>query len=68
LNELTEASRDKQLENFVYKEGGWGWVVVIATGYTFGILMGLINNYALIYNELDVVYNQTENRVFYAGN
>jgi hypothetical protein len=51
----------------VYKEGGWGWVVVVACGYTFGILMGLINNYALIYNELDVVYNGTENHIVYAG-
>ena len=51
----------------VYKEGGWGWIVVIATGYSFGIIIGLINNYALIYNEFDRVYNQTENHVFYAG-
>ena len=54
--------------DFNYKEGGWGWMVVVATGYCFGILIGMINNYALIYNELDTVYNGTvKNHVVYCG-
>ena len=58
---------EKPPKDFVYKEGGWGWVVVIATSYCFGILVGMMNNYALIYNKLEIVYNGTENHVFYAG-
>jgi len=62
-------SRDIKIrdDELIYKEGGWGWVVVLATGYSFGIIIGLINNYALIYNEFDKVYAQTENHIFYAG-
>ena len=52
---------------FVYKEGGFGWIVVLATGYCFGVLIGMINNYALILNEIDRVYNETENHVVYSG-
>ncbi len=54
-------------QDFKYKEGGFGWIVVIATGYCFGVLIGMINNYALILNELDRVYNETENHVLYSG-
>jgi hypothetical protein len=71
---LDETNDSKLLKNeknvhqdFVYKEGGFGWVVVIATGYCFGVLIGMINNYALILNELDRVYNDTENHVLYSG-
>lgn len=53
--------------DFIHAEGGWGWIVVLATGYCFGCLMGMINNYALIYNEFDKVYNGTPNHIFYAG-
>ena len=52
---------------FVYKEGGWGWVVVGATAYCFAILIGMANNYALIHNQFVIVYNNTENHVFYSG-
>jgi len=58
---------DKQNEQFEYKEGGYGWVVVVATGYCFGILIGMLNNYSLLYNELDRVYNNTQNHVLYSG-
>lgn len=58
---------EKPPKDFVYKEGGWGWVVVIATSYCFGILVGMMNNYALIYNKFEIVYNGTENHIFYAG-
>ncbi len=53
--------------DFHYKEGGWGWLVVVATSYCFGVLVGMMNNYALIYNKLEIVYNGTENHVFYAA-
>jgi hypothetical protein len=56
-------------DTFEYKEGGWGWLVVIACGFCFGILIGMVNNYALIYNGLDEAYkNTTENHVVYTGN
>ena len=53
--------------DFDFKEGGWGWVVVIAASYSFGILNGMVNNYALVYNKLDVVYNGTDNHTLFAG-
>ncbi len=52
---------------FEYMEGGWGWVVVVASAYSFGILYGMVGNYALIFNKFEEVYNGTENHVFYAG-
>ncbi|CAF0800646.1 unnamed protein product [Brachionus calyciflorus] len=60
---------DEKIEckDFIYKEGGWGWVVVLSAGYCLGILIGMINNYALIYNELDRVYTGIENHVLYAA-
>ena len=63
--QLKEESNDTS--DFEYKEGGWGWVVVVATGYCFAILIGMVNNYALIHNKFVVVYNSTENHVFYSG-
>lgn len=50
-----------------YKEGGWGWIVVIAVSYCFGILYGMVNNYALIYNKFTIVYNGTHNHIIYAA-
>ena len=64
---IEEYEKTEHLD-FNYKEGDWGWMVVVATGYCFGILIGMINNYALIYNELDNVYNGTvKNHVVYCG-
>ena len=54
-------------ESVKYSEGGYGWIVVVATGYCFGILIGMINNYSLLYNELDRVYVNTQNHVLYSG-
>ena len=51
-----------------FDKGAWGWLVVAATSFNFGILVGLPGNYALIYNELATVYKDTEHSVFYAGN
>lgn len=60
---------DIEIENnFQHTEGGLGWLVVATTGYCFGILIGMMNNYSLIYNEFDRVYNQTENHIVYSGN
>jgi hypothetical protein len=54
--------------SFKHREGGvWAWLVVIASGYCFGILIGMVNNYALIYNGLEKAYNSTENYVVYTG-
>lgn len=60
---------DKESDDtFVYKEGGWGWVIVVCSGYCLGILIGMLNNYALIYNKFVKVYEGTNNVIFYAGN
>ncbi len=48
-------------------DGGWGWVVVAAVSYCLGILYGMVNNYALLYNKFAVVYNNTENHIIYAA-
>jgi hypothetical protein len=55
------------LSIFQHREGGWGWVVVLSTGYSFGILIGMVNNYTLIYEKFVVIYNKTENHVVYSG-
>lgn len=59
--------RGEKIDEFEYLEGGWGWVVVLASAYCFGILYGMVGNYALIFNKFEVVYNETENHVLYAG-
>ena len=52
---------------FRYKEGGWGWIVVIACGYCFGVIVSLINDYTLIYDEFDIEYkDKVENHLLYA--
>jgi hypothetical protein len=59
---------DEKNEEFHHREGGCrGWVVVVASGYCFGILIGMVSSYALIYNGLEKEYNQTSNPVFYIG-
>ncbi len=55
-------------DDFKHREGGFlAWLVVVASGYCFGILIGMMNNYALIYNGLEKEYNSTENYVVYTG-
>ncbi len=54
-------------EQFEVSDGGWGWVVVVAVSYCLGILYGMVNNYALIYNKFAKVYNNTENHIIYAA-
>lgn len=56
-----------EYESFIRKEGGWGWVVVVASAYCFGIIVGMINNYALIYNKLIEIFSETEHHILYAG-
>jgi hypothetical protein len=48
-------------------DGGYGWIVCLATFWCFGIIIGMDYNYSLIYNKLVIVYNTTENHVIYAG-
>ena len=66
-HEIEESVSQKSDSDFEYKEGGWGWVVVMSAGYCFGIIFGMSNNYALLLNELTVVYKQAPNNVVYAG-
>ena len=63
----SKSAEKSELEEFEYMEGGWGWVVVIASSYCFGILYGMVGNYALVFNKFVLVYNETENHVLYAG-
>lgn len=49
------------------QEGGWGWVCAIACAFCFGLNIGLINIYSLIYEELIKVYKDTEHQVMLAG-
>lgn len=64
-----KSSTDNSEPEFVYREGGVrAWLVVIASGYCFGILVGLLNDYSLIYNQMIKDFNATENHVLYAGN
>lgn len=58
---------ESQNSDFTYQEGGWGWVVVLCSGFCLGILIGMINNYSLLLNEMEKIYNQTENHVVYTG-
>lgn len=62
-----DLKKSEEKDEFEYLEGGWGWVVVLASAYCFGILYGMVGNYALIFNKFEVVYNETENHVLYAG-
>ncbi|RNA11488.1 monocarboxylate transporter 10-like [Brachionus plicatilis] len=65
-SDLKDQPKQEEPE-FVHRDGGWGWLVVLCTGYCFGILIGMCNNYALIYVELERVYIGTDNHVTYAG-
>ena len=66
IDENSKGSKGSEPE-FVYREGGWGWLVVIASGYCFGILIGLLNDYSLLYNQMTKDFKDTENHVLYAG-
>jgi hypothetical protein len=65
-----ENENDDEIERvpkFVHMDGGYGWLVCVATFWCFGVIIGMDYNYSLIYNKLVVVYNGTENHVVYAG-
>ena len=67
---MNETNDDKEINSKTYfhKEGGWGWIVMLATSYNVGLLVGIVNSYALIYNKMVNTYEHEENHVFYAGN
>jgi hypothetical protein len=52
----------------IIKGGFLAWFVILAGGYCYGTINGVHNNYSLIYNELIVKYNETDNNVLYSGN
>ena len=71
LNKLADSdlNTDNTSPEFSYREGGVrAWLVVIASGYCFGILVGLLNDYSLLYNQMIKDFNSTENHILYAGN
>ncbi len=51
---------------FVHKEGGYGWIVVLTASYNLGVIVGLNNNYALIYDEFLMVSTDKDQSI-YAG-
>ena len=67
-NKITKTEVKNQDELEINKESAWGWVVVLASSYCFGIVVGMINNYALIYDQLIKEFSTTEHNVFYSGN
>lgn len=67
IADKTNQAEKESNATFVYSEGAWGWVVVAAASYCFGILIGMINNYALIYEHLIEDFKGTEHHVLYSG-
>jgi len=65
--EATPTTEKVEPTGHVHKEGGYGWVVVIATGYCFGVLISMVNTYALVVNELNEVYESSDNHVLYSA-
>jgi hypothetical protein len=65
-NDPNDDSKEEE-EEFEQIDGGYGWIVCLATFWCFGIIIGMDYNYSLIYNKLVIVYNTTENHVVYAG-
>lgn len=37
------------LSNFVPPDGGWGWIVCIASLWVNGIVFGILNSYGILY-------------------
>ena len=67
INENNVSINEENNTEFQPIDGGYGWIVCLATFWCFGIIIGMDYNYSLIYNKLVVVYNTTENHVVYAG-
>lgn len=59
---------DETEKEFIHRDGGWGWVVVLVAAYNIGLAVGITGNYSLVYIEIVNMYNTTEDNVFYAGN
>lgn len=64
----SKSNKTKEISSsFVHKDGGWGWIVILANSYNLGITVGTVSNYALLYNKMVLIYKNEENHVFYAG-
>ena len=53
--------------HFVFKDGGSGWFVVIASCWCFGIIISMQNSYSLLYSSIIEKYQNETNHVAYAG-
>ena len=57
INENNVSINEENNTEFQPIDGGYGWIVCLATFWCFGIIIGMDSNYSLIYNKLVVVYN-----------
>jgi MFS family permease len=48
-------------------KGGFGWTVLVAVTWSYGLVISAMTNYNLIYPKLINFYNQTDNNVFYSA-
>lgn len=69
INQLAENAENEtqQQKSFVHKDGGMGWIVVIASCWCFGIVISMQNSYSLLYNSIIEKYKNSTNPVSYAG-
>jgi hypothetical protein len=69
LNSIRDAELDakKNSETDDFKEGGIGWLILFTTVWSYGIIIGMQNNFSIIYLDLLKVYNSTEHSVMYSG-
>ena len=45
----SKSNKTKEISSsFVHKDGGWGWIVILANSYNLGITVGTVSNYALL--------------------
>ena len=58
---------ENENNSFTIKDGGSGWLVVIASCWCFGIIISMQNSYSLLYNSIIEKYKNETNHVAYAG-
>jgi hypothetical protein len=67
LNSKTHNAEQKKDDSEEFVEGGLGWLILLATIWSYGVIIGMQNNYSILYLELIQVYNTTKHNVLYSG-